>query len=417
MICQHQRGWVSALVLVLSLCGHAHLQGTVHPSVKAESFALMDAETGVLLSEHAGYTSRPIASTTKVVTALLALEAGGLDEPVAAGRGVVGVGGARLGLRPGDIMTLDDLLAATLVSSANDCAFVIAEHIAGSVEAFAERMNRRAAELGAADTHFANPHGLHDADHYSSAHDLALLTREALKHERFREIVGSRFATVTFPRASNGRRTLRNHNKLLRRADFVDGVKTGYVSESGHCLVASGTRDDWQLIAVVLDSPDMYGDALRLLEYGHSSFRRSAYARSGEAVGRVRVQGGESASVPAVCRRPLHAVVGPELYDGYRLEVDLDPLAAPVEAGEVAGVARLLKDGRTIDKTFLLVAEDVGRSRLMVGGIWSLRAGVILLVAVLVVRTYAKVGKAHRSSRGDIPSQGGGLGPRGSRAR
>ena len=110
-------------------------------------------------------------------------------------------------------------------------------------------------------------------------------------------------------------------------------------------------------------------------------------------------------------------MVGPGLSDAYRLEVNLDPLAAPVQAGDVAGVARLLKDGRTIDKTFLLVAEDVGRSRLEVGGIWSLRAAVILLVAVLVVRTYAKVGKAHRSSRSDIPAQGGGLGARRSRTR
>jgi D-alanyl-D-alanine carboxypeptidase (penicillin-binding protein 5/6) len=390
---------------LLSLVCH---QASADPRVEAESAVLTDAETGVVLYEKASRTPRPVASTTKIATALLVLEGGDLDEPVAAKTGVAGVDGARLGLRSGDVMTLGDLVAATLVASANDCAFVIAEHLAGSVDAFADRMNARAAELGAVNTHFANPHGLHQPDHYSSAYDMALLTREALRHERFRELVGSRFVTVAFPADPGGKRTLKNHNKLLGRTDFVDGVKTGFVKESGHCLVASGMRDGWRLVAVVLDTPDMYADALRLLDYGFDRFRRAIHTERGDAVGRIEVRGGDRASVSAVCRRALHRVVGPGISDDYRLEVDLEIMEAPVEKGSVAGVARLVKGGAVVDETFLLAGEDVGRSRLIVGGLWSLYATVILLLAAVVVRTYAKTVKAHRSSRGRLSPEGGG---------
>ena len=255
------------------------------PTIQASAAVLVDADTGVVLFEKEMHQPRPIASTTKVMTALLALETEDLDAQVTVTPTVLQLEGSNVGLQPGEVVGLDDLLASLLLSSGNDAAVAIAEHISGSVAAFADLMNSRARELGATDTHFVNPHGLHDPNHYSSAYDLALITREALKHARFRELVGSKVAEVHLPSAPEGKVQLINHNKLLWRAGYANGVKTGFVSQSGHCLIASGAKNGWELIAVVLDSPDMYAERKALLDYGFSAYRQRVYARAGDAVG------------------------------------------------------------------------------------------------------------------------------------
>ena len=383
------------------------------PSVDAQAAVLIDTETGTVLYGKRMHERRPVASTTKVMTALLALENCEPDEFVVVSERAASATGSSLYLNAGERVKMDDLLAALLLKSANDAANAIAEHVSGTIEAFAGRMSERAQELGAWNTRFTNPHGLHDAQHYSSAYDLALITREAMTHERFRELVATETAEIELPRASNGTRKLVNHNKLVRRVDFVDGVKTGYVRHSGHCLIASGTQNGWQLIVVVLDSPEMYDEALRLLEYGFANYRPTVYAEPGDAVGRARVRGGVADSVGAICQRTLAAVVGPGIHDDAHLEVKLVELQAPVEAGASAGVARLVAGGRIVDESPLLTAEAVPRSAAITLGLWALRVLVLVTVGAVLVRTYGKARKNHRSGGGDGPEEGGGSGPRG----
>jgi len=374
------------------------------PDIQAAGAVLVDADTGMVLFGKAIDEPRPMASTTKVMTALLALEHSSLDEEVVVGDVVKSVTGSNVGLKPGDVVTMDDLLKSLLLASGNDAAAVIAEHIAGSIEGFADLMNARAAELGAQHTHFVNPHGLYDPDHYASAYDLALITREAFTYPRFRELVGSKVADVSLPSAPENPVQLINHNKLLWRSDYVNGVKTGFVSQSGHCLIAGGVKDDWQLIAVVLDSPDMYGEAQALLDYGFDRFTHCVYAKRGDAVGRAPIRGGRRSYVPAVCQRTLAAITGPGVGEDYRLEVTLDTLKAPVAPGERAGEARLVAGGEVLSTSLLVSAEGVPRSRLLVFFVWLLRIAILLVLVGLVIRTYAKALKAHRRRRSRLPA-------------
>ncbi len=374
------------------------------PPIRAAAAVLVDAETGAVLYQNHMHQSRPVASATKVMTALLALENSSLDDSVIVSPAATKVDGSSLYLKPGDLMRMDDLLAAILLKSANDAALAIAEHISGTIPAFAERMNERARRLGASHTHFVNPHGLDDPDHYSSAYDLALITREAFKRPRFRELVSARHARILLPSDPGGVRTLRNHNKLLRRAKFVDGVKTGYTSKSGHCLIASATKDGWQLIAVLLDSPEMYTEALSLLDYGFANFRREVCAGSGAALGRAPVLDGTERSVPAVCREPLVAVTGEDLPHQPRLEVTLDgPLRAPISENDPVGEVRLLLSSQVLARAPLLAGQTVPRATFRLAAVWSLRALVILLIAAILLRHHAKAAKVHRSRRYRLP--------------
>jgi D-alanyl-D-alanine carboxypeptidase (penicillin-binding protein 5/6) len=373
------------------------------PNIESVAAVLMDADTGAVLYSRSMHERRPMASTTKIMTALLALESADLPPTITAGPVVQTVTGSSLYLAPEDTIRREDLVAALLIQSANDAAAVVAQRLGGSIEGFAALMNKRAVVLGALDTHFVNPHGLYDPDHYSSAYDLALITRAAYRHERFAELVATKATDVTVPSAPDGVRRLINHNKLLWRADFVDGVKTGYVRQSGHCLVASGTKDGWRLISVVLDSPDMYAESLSLLQYGFESFDRQVYARPGDAVGRARVRGGLRQDVPVVCEAPLSYVSGPDLREP-RLEVSLLELDAPVSEGGPAGTARLVSQDRVLVESALVAAEAVPSSRLRVFALWFLRIVIMLAILVLLTRTYAKAVKGHRRRRSHFPA-------------
>jgi D-alanyl-D-alanine carboxypeptidase (penicillin-binding protein 5/6) len=305
---------------------------------------------------------------------------------------------------------MKDLLTALLLKSANDAAVAVAEHGSGGVPAFVRRMNERARELGAADTHFVNPHGLYHPDHYSSAYDLALFAREAMSHELFRDIVAKRAAEVRRP-DTNGAQVVKNHNKLLWRADFVDGVKTGYVRQSGHCLVASGAQNGWRLITVVLDSPDVYKETLSLLEYGFSAFRQDAYARPGDALGRASVRRGRESSVPAICEAGLIGVSGPGPPRG-RIEVDREEMEAPVAEGDAVGEARLVIGATTVARSPLLAGAQVARAAWLAPLVWALRGLAFIAVAALMVKTHAKIVKAHRRRGRYLPTQSGGFDPR-----
>lgn len=406
MLC-HRRAPLGALCLwLLTSPLHACAQAPQPPAVNAVTAVLMDATTGTVLVDKAMHQRRPIASTTKIMTALLALESSNLDEMVTIGEGAIKVESPGFDFTPGERMAMNDLLAALLLKSSNSAGIAIADHIAGNVPAFAQMMNERAQALGLKDTHFSNPHGLSAPDHYSSAYDLAVITQEALNYGRFRELVSEKVTEISRP-DRNLKETITNHNKLLWRADYVDGVKTGWVRDSGHCLVASATRNDWQLIAVVLDSGDTYSDALALLNYGFANYQQKIFARQGDAVGRARVRFGRAGYVPAICQWTLAQVLGPGLPPAGRLQVSLKTNRAPVAQGKEVGQAQLLVDGQVFSSSALLAGEQVPRSRLIVALGWLGRLAALFLVTAIGIRTGAKLIKVRRRRRRGLAPQSG----------
>lgn len=215
-----------------------------------------------------------MASTTKIMTATIALENGNLQDEITIDRKAAGTGGSRLGLKRGDKITLNDLLYGLMLRSGNDAAVAIAEHIGGSVEGFAELMNQKATELGLKDTHFVTPHGLDSSEHYTTALELAKLTDYALKNEKFAKIVATKSTTISI----NGNpRQLFNTNELLGVLNGVIGVKTGFTNGAGRCLVTETKRGDMDIIVVVLGADtkkDRTKDSIKLIEYAFANFTK-----------------------------------------------------------------------------------------------------------------------------------------------
>jgi len=257
--------------------------------ISAASAILVDGNGAVLFARNPT-EPRPPASVTKILTALVVLERGRQSDTVTVSAGAAKVGGFQLGLRRGQRASLQDLLAAVLIMSANDAAVAAAEHVGGSVGGFAAMMNATARRIGMTQSRFVNPHGLHEPDHYTTALDLARLTRVALDHPEFARLVRSREATIAI--WTSGRRgfvrqtrVMRNHNRLLGRVEGVDGVKTGYTDAAGRCLVVSASRGSERMIAVLLNDPRRWSDATILLEFGFEA--AAARARELPVPGRM----------------------------------------------------------------------------------------------------------------------------------
>jgi len=404
-------GLASAVPLPV-LCQVKGAPAAQPPAVSASTAVLMDAATGTVLYDKAMHQRRAMASTTKIMTALVTLESADLKDLVPVGEDAMKVESPGLDFKPGERLALDDLLTALMLKSSNAAAIAIADYLAGGVPAFAQKMNERARALDLKDTHFANPHGLSAPEHYSSAYDLAVITRVAMDFGRFRALVAEKMAEISRPDV-NTKETVTNHNKLLWRADYVDGVKTGWVRESGHCLVASATRNGWQLIAVVLDSGDTYSDALALLDYGFATYRQHVFAQRGDAVGRVRVRFGSPGSVSAIAQQSLAQMTGPGLPPAGKLEVTTKRLTAPIVQGSTVGEARVLVNGKPIATSRLVAGEPVKRSPLVVAGEWAARMAGLLAVAVVGIRTGAKLVKVRRRRRRGVAPQSGRADPSG----
>jgi D-alanyl-D-alanine carboxypeptidase (penicillin-binding protein 5/6) len=383
-------------------------------SVSASAAVLVDASTGTVLYDKAMHQRRAMASTTKIMTALVTLESADLKDLVPIGDDAMKVESPGLDFNSGERLTLDGLLTALMLKSSNAAAIAIADYVAGSVPGFARKMNERAQTLGLKDTHFVNPHGLSAPEHYSSAYDLAAITRAAMGFGRFRALVAEKMAEISRP-DMNATETVTNHNKLLWRADYVDGVKTGWVRDSGHCLVASGTRNGWQLIAVVLDSGDTYSDALALLDYGFATYHQQVFAQRGDSVGRTRVRFGSPGSVSAIAQQLLAQVTGPGLPPAGKLEVTTKRLTAPIARGTVVGAARVMVGGRPLATSQLVAGDPVKRSPLVVAGEWAARVLGLLAIAAVGIRTGAKLVKIRRRRRSGVAPQSSGPCPSGPR--
>ena len=255
----------------------------------------MDAVSGRVLYQGNAHEKLAPASTTKVFTALLVLEnVDDLDATVTLPDDFQNVGESGINMEPGDTYSIKDLLYALLLQSANDSAQALAIAVSGSEEAFMELMNKRSVELGLEDSHWANPHGLDDDAHYTSAHDLAVVTKEALKYPIFNEIIVTPSYTLALSNSAYDTREIYNHNQFLDLYEGADGVKTGYTTNAGNCLVASATREGMRLIGVVLDAPEQshYEQMEALMDYGFANYKPKLIASAGDVVGRVKIAHG-----------------------------------------------------------------------------------------------------------------------------
>ncbi|MDE0188975.1 MAG: D-alanyl-D-alanine carboxypeptidase [bacterium] len=241
------------------------------PELAAESWLLFDERHGVVLAEHNADQRRPMASTTKLMTALLAVEAGDLSSPVRVSEAAVSIGEAGVDLVEGEVFLLRTLVRALLIRSGNDAAYAVAENVGGTAQEFVRMMNQRASELGLVNTSYANPHGLDHPDQYSTARDLLVLTREALLHPELVEAVATR--QISLRDSPDGQeRVYTNTNQLLFDYEGAIGVKTGYTDDAGRVLVAGAERQGRRLLAVVMNTEDHFTEAEALLDFGFDSF-------------------------------------------------------------------------------------------------------------------------------------------------
>lgn len=279
-------------------------------ALSAKAALLMEAESGEVVYEKNASTPLPMASTTKIMTALVALELAAPDTEITVDPAAVGVEGSSVYLCAGERLTLEHLLYALLLESANDAAAAIAIGLCGSIEAFAAAMNEKAAALGLRNTHFTNPHGLDHAEHFTTAKELALIARALLKNDLLQQIVATR--KITVPHAqSEGGRLLVNHNKLLRTFEGCIGIKTGFTKRSGRCLVSAAERDGVTLIAVTLDAPDDWNDHRTLLEYGFTRFRHVTLCEADAFRFSLPIVGGEGQNFVLIGNRAAAAMTLP----------------------------------------------------------------------------------------------------------
>ncbi len=336
--------------------------------VAAPSAILMETATGTVLFEKNAHERLAPASVTKVMTLLLvmeALESGHIswDDMVIASDAAAAKGGSQVYLEPGEQMTMDEMLKSVVVSSANDCATALAEHIAGSEDAFVEKMNQRAEELGMADTHFVNCTGLDDdpdaSEHLTSAYDIAVMSRELLKHDDIRK-----YTTIWMDTVRNGEFGLSNTNKLVRFYDGTTGLKTGYTSSAGHCLSASAMRNGVEYVAVVLhcaNSQERFQSAKQLLDYGFANYTL-AEPDLETAIPEVPVVLGRAETVVPVPADPAPLLIPKSLQSKVTTKVEVaEQVTAPVEAGQRLGTMTMQAEGEPLASIPLVAPEAVER--------------------------------------------------------
>lgn len=357
-----------ALVLLFSLFS-VSVSGTAEISVSAKSAVLLNAENGEVYFSKNAVERLPMASTTKIMTALVALENSDVTDTVAIDKRAVGVEGSSVYLTDGELLTMEDLLYAVLLESANDAAAAVAIEVGGSIEGFAEMMNAKASELGLENTHFDNPHGLDSEEHYTSALDLAKITAEALKNETFARMVST---YKTSFESENGTRVLINHNKLLKAYDGCIGVKTGFTKRSGRCLVSAAERDGLRLVAVTINAPDDWNDHKAMLDHGFASYHKLTLAdKKGFSVS-LPVTGGTEQTVLLSNTEKISAIL-PSHITAEQCEIKAELprfLYAPVEKGECVGRLVCLAEDTVIGECDITAEYSVAQ-RMYKKSIWQ----------------------------------------------
>ncbi len=311
-------------------------------AVSAKRAYVLDALSGRVLYEKNADERSLIASTTKIMTALIVCEQCNVLDRMRIPKEAVGIEGSSMYLQEGEVLTLQELLYGLMLQSGNDAAVALAIYCGGTVEGFAQLMNDKARNLGLKNTHFENPNGLDSPGHYSTARDLAVLSAYAMENPIFRQTVSTKSLKV-------GDRYLTNHNKLLWRVEGADGIKTGYTRAAGRILVSSATRNDRRILAVTIDAPDDWNDHASLLEAGFSRYCVQRIVTKGQQVGTLEVVGGEARKVQVLAAEDFDYALAPEEHPQLVLP---GPgfVYAPAVEGADAGVVYAVIEGKAIGK-------------------------------------------------------------------
>lgn len=354
---------IACLLMILILPVSAAAEDGI--SFNAKSVILTEASTGKTLFESNSHESLPPASVTKIMTMLLIMEAidrGEIsyDTVVTASERAKSMGGSTIFLDTNEKMSVEDLLKGIAVASGNDACVAMAEHLCGSEEAFAAKMNERAAQLGMKDTHFVNCNGLDTPGHFTSAYDIALMSRELMRHKDI-----FKFTTIWMDSLRGGKFSLANTNKLIRFYSGANGLKTGSTSVAGCCISAAAKRGEMQLIAVVLGAPtskERFAAASNLLNYGFANYGVTQFGEKGSEIRSVAVESGKSDSVMAVAKESSSALLQKSQIKKAKVHINLPKkVKAPVKKGSALGEIIITLDGETISRTDIVASHSVGK--------------------------------------------------------
>ncbi|MDD2397451.1 MAG: D-alanyl-D-alanine carboxypeptidase, partial [Tissierellia bacterium] len=351
------------------------------PAILSESAVLIDAGSGTILAQKNADKKMYPASLTKIMTAILALELGELTDVITVDDDTpFEIDGSHIALEPGEILTLKDLLHALMLPSANDAASVIAKHYGGSLENFVKIMNQKAKELGAYSTNFTNPHGLHDANHYSTAADLALITKYAMENDAFRKIVSTTKYEIQTTNKKDEPRYFTSLNKLLYNTsynqiyvdgeyispyyEYANGAKTGYTPEAGNCLVATAKKDGTELIAVTMKgiSLEMYQDSHNLFNYGFEEYESTTLVGKNTFIKNIRITNGDSKEISVITESDLTALIQKNSFDDIKSNVYINDITLPIEKNNVVGKIEYTLDDEVIGTVNLICPISVKSS-------------------------------------------------------
>ncbi|MCO8193349.1 D-alanyl-D-alanine carboxypeptidase family protein [Anaerofustis sp. NSJ-163] len=367
---------ISALVLIFAFLFNImpiFVKGAeeekVDLNIKSKAVVLMDSSSGKVLYQKNMNDKLSLASVTKVMTILLILEA--IDNKIINMSDMVTIsdyassmGGSQLYLEQGEMRSVEELLNAIIIESANDACAAMGEFIGGSIEKFILMMNEKAKSLGMKNTHFVNSNGLPADNHYSSAYDIALMTKEVCKYPDVFKISSTWQKTIKIGKNNDKERLLNNTNKLLKMNDNVDGLKTGYTADAGHCISATGKKGDLRLIAVILNAPDSntrFEEANKLLNYGFSNYKGTNIVTKGGEFGEIKINKGYEDNVKVVAKDNFTVLSGKNENEKYTTDIKLDGIVmnAPVKEGQKVGVINIKEGSNVIGSVDLVLCKKV----------------------------------------------------------
>lgn len=349
--------------LMLTVVFPVRVNAVSADSITAPSAVLMETSTGKILFEKNSHDQRPCASVTKIMTLLLVFEAIdsgklSLDDTITASEHASSMGGSDIWLEPGETMSADDMIKATVVASANDAAVALAEHISGSENAFIEQMNKRAKELKMNDTVFKNCNGLDEDGHVTSAYDVAIMSRELMKHEKIFD-----YTSIWLDNLRDGKTQIVNTNKLLKTYNGITGLKTGTTNDAGCCMSASAKRGDVSLVAVVLGcktGKERFSDAAALLDYGFANISVKELKLPDDMPLELKVDGGMEKTVKLNCDSSSKVVVDKSNNVEIKTSIDLpESVKAPIKENQKLGTLTYSIDGKTVKTCDITAADSV----------------------------------------------------------
>lgn len=351
---------ITAVFLFSSCCYSYEL-----PQISANSAIVMDTYSGRVLFSKNSNTRLPMASTTKIMTAIIALENSNLYDVIKVGKNSAYVEGSSIWLEEGETIIMEDALYGLMLNSGNDAAVAIAEHIGGNTESFAKLMNGTAKKIGALNTNFINPHGLDAKEHFTTAYDLALITYYGLKNPKFKEIVKTKEKKIPW-QGHEWNRLLKNHNKLLWKYEYCDGVKTGFTKKSGRCLVSSATKDGWQIVAVTLNAGDDWNDHQKMLDYCFNTYKPQIIINKNQYIKTVMVNAGKKDRVSLIANDNIKIPIKEDELSKFTYQYNCpDYIEAPVTTNKPIGNIDILIDNEKIMSVPLYSSDYVEKQDIL----------------------------------------------------